>query len=171
MRREVHTAVWTGSEMIVWGGDLTDCNGFEHWREIQSRHRQLDSHQHHQRARCAERSHGSLDRQRNDRLGWFNSWPRFNTGGRYCAATAPSAPIAEPATYVASYSFTANWSSVSGATGYRLDVSMSSSFSTYVPGYQNLNVGNATSRSVTGLNPSTTYHYRVRAYNGHAHQR
>ena len=37
---------------------------------------------------------------------------------------------------------------------------------TYVPGYQNLNVGNATSRSVTGLNASTTYYYRVRAYNG-----
>src|SRR5437016_6688494 len=71
------------------------------------------------------------------------------------------------ATYVASYSFTANWSSVNGATVYRLDVSTSSSFNTYVPGYQNLNVGNATSRSVTGLNPSTTYHYRVRAYNAH----
>ena len=55
---------------------------------------------------------------------------------------------------------------MSGATGYRLDVSPSSSFSTYVPGYQNLNVGNVTSRSVTGLNASTTYYYRVRAYNG-----
>jgi len=54
---------------------------------------------------------------------------------------------------------------VSGATGYRLDVSTSSSFTSYVPGYQNLNVGNVTSRSVTGLNASTAYHYRVRAYN------
>ncbi len=54
---------------------------------------------------------------------------------------------------------------MSGATGYRLDVSTSSSFTSYVPGYQNLNVGNVTSRSVTGLNASTAYHYRVRAYN------
>ena len=47
-----HTAVWTGSEMIVWGG-ATDDSPVEHRRQIQSQHRHLDSHQHHQRARCA----------------------------------------------------------------------------------------------------------------------
>jgi len=55
---------------------------------------------------------------------------------------------------------------VSGATGYRLDVSTSNSFTTYVTGYQSLDVGNTTSHGVTGLNASTTYYYRVCAYNG-----
>ena len=88
----------------------------------------------------------------------------FEFGG--LPASIPPPPTANPATYIGSNSFTANWSSVSGATGYRLDVSPNSSFSTYVAGYQNLNVGNTTSRSVTGLNANTTYYYRVRAYNG-----
>ena len=48
-------------------------------------------------------------------------------------------------------SFTANWSSVSGATDYRLDVSTSNTFTTYLPGYQDLDVGNMTSYPVTGL--------------------
>ena len=56
-----HTAVWTGSEMIVWGGyggTFLNTGG-----QIQSQHRQLDSHQHHQRAHCPRLSHGSVDRQ------------------------------------------------------------------------------------------------------------
>src|SRR5262245_23292074 len=94
-----------------------------------------------------------------------------------CVALAPVAQAAcRPpnawATNVASYSFTANWSrslafgEYLAATGYHLDVSTSSSFDTYVPGYQNLDVGNVTSRSVTGLNASTGYYFRVRAYRG-----
>jgi hypothetical protein len=68
-------------------------------------------------------------------------------------------------THETASSFTANWSSVIGATGYRLDVSRSSSFVTYLAGYQNLDVGNATTQSVTGLATGTSYYYRLRAYN------
>jgi hypothetical protein len=92
-----------------------------------------------------------------------NFYPQIR---QYIYSGAPSAPIANPATFVASHSFRANWRSVSGATGYRMDVATNNSFTNYVTGFQNLNVGNALSHSVTGLNPSTTYYYRVRAYNG-----
>jgi hypothetical protein len=61
-------------------------------------------------------------------------------------------------------SFMATWDSVSGAKGYLLDVSTSNSFSSYVDGYHGLDVGNVNGRAVTGLNPRTTYYYRVRPY-------
>jgi phosphodiesterase/alkaline phosphatase D-like protein len=70
------------------------------------------------------------------------------------------------ATNVISNSFTAIWNSVPSATGYRLDVSTSSSFGTYVTGYSNQNVGNVTTYPVTGLSANTFYYYRLRAYNG-----
>ena len=92
-----------------------------------------------------------------------NFYPQIR---QYISSGVPSAPVANPATFVASHSFRANWRSVNGATGYRLDVATNNSFTNYVTGYQNLNVDNALSRSVAGLSASTTYYYRVRAYNG-----
>jgi Fibronectin type III domain len=77
----------------------------------------------------------------------------------------PSAPTPSAATSVTSSSFTANWNDVIGATGYRLDVSASSTFGSYVSGYQNLDVGDVTSRSIKGLTMNTIYYYRLRAYN------
>jgi hypothetical protein len=84
----------------------------------------------------------------------------------YIYSGTPSAPVATPASFVASHSFRADWRSANGATGYRLDVATNNSFTNYVTGYQAVNVGNALSRSVVGLTASTTYYYRVRAYNG-----
>jgi murein DD-endopeptidase MepM/ murein hydrolase activator NlpD len=82
------------------------------------------------------------------------------------AVSPPSAPTANAATSVTNSGFTANWTSASGATGYRLDVSTNNGFSSYVSGYQDLDVGNVTSRSVSSLSAGKTYYYRLRAYNG-----
>jgi hypothetical protein len=62
-------------------------------------------------------------------------------------------------------SFMATWDAASGAKGYLLDVSTNSSFTTYVDGYRELDIGAATGRLVAGLNRGTTYYYRVRPYN------
>jgi hypothetical protein len=61
-------------------------------------------------------------------------------------------------------SFSANWSALSGATSYQLDVSTDSNFATFV--YNNISIGNVTTYSVTGLVAGTTYYYRVRGLNG-----
>jgi hypothetical protein len=66
-------------------------------------------------------------------------------------------------TNVGSTSFTANWGRICIANQYRVDVSTDPNFATFLPGYQNLNVGNITSLNITGLNPTTQYYYRVRA--------
>ena len=47
----------------------------------------------------------------------------------------------------------ANWESIIAANGYLLDVSTNDSFSDYVDGYHDLDVGNVKGRVVTGLNP------------------
>jgi len=61
--------------------------------------------------------------------------------------------------------FTANWTApVAGSVeNYLLDVSTSPIFATFVAGYNSKNVGNVLSSTVTGLNPFTTYYWRVRA--------
>src|SRR5438552_7412524 len=60
-------------------------------------------------------------------------------------------------------SFMATWDRVSGATGYRLDVSTSSSFSSYVSGYHDLNVGNVTTRIVASSWRGASSYYPLRA--------
>ena len=89
----------------------------------------------------------------------------INTTTTACTCPTQTAPSANAATNQSQTGFRANWSTASGASGYRLDVSTSSTFSSFVSGYNNLDVGNTTSRDVTGLTCNTTYYYRLRAYN------
>lgn len=82
------------------------------------------------------------------------------------ALTIPANPPSSSATSVSQNSFRANWSNVSGETGYLLDVSETEDFSTDFPmGYPNKMV-TGTSLNVTGLQPGKTYYYRVRSTNG-----
>lgn len=77
----------------------------------------------------------------------------------------PNAPAAISAAAIGAHAFTARWAAAASATGYRLDVASDSGFTNLLSGYNNLDVGNVQSANVTGLNPDTTYYYRVRASN------
>ena len=76
----------------------------------------------------------------------------------------PTTPTSSTASSVGSTGFTANWTAVSGVTGYRIDVATDAAFTSMVSGYTNLYVpGQATnSLNITGLGGGT-YYYRVRA--------
>lgn len=78
--------------------------------------------------------------------------------------TTLDAPTANEASDIKGTSFTANWQILPGAESYRLDLSVSSSFASYVAGYNDLSV-TATAQIVTDLSPGTTYYYRVRGVN------
>ena len=79
---------------------------------------------------------------------------------------ASTAPVSAAGSSAATYSFSANWATVAGATSYILDVSTVNTFATFVSGYNGLDVGNVLTYSVTGLSAGTAYFYRVRSTNG-----
>jgi uncharacterized repeat protein (TIGR03803 family) len=78
--------------------------------------------------------------------------------------TIPSAPDATAATDITVSSFTANWNNTSESANYKLDVSGLNDFSTFVDGYENLQLSEAFA-SVIGLDAGATYYYRVSAGN------
>ncbi len=76
--------------------------------------------------------------------------------------TFVSTPVATAATGVGETSFTANWNAFAGASYYLLDVSTSSSFSSFVLQDQVV-FAPTTAYVVIGLTANTTYYYRLRA--------
>jgi len=77
----------------------------------------------------------------------------------------PEVPVALEASHKGINTFKANWTGSTGAEFYNLDVATDTGFTTFVPGYNNLAVGNVISFTVTGLEMDTIYYYRVRAAN------
>src|SRR5690606_10017275 len=76
----------------------------------------------------------------------------------------PDAPTAVSAIDITTESATLRWEDEHMADSYRLDVSTSSSFDSFVNGYENRSVS-GTSLAIDGLSANTTYYYRVRAVN------
>ena len=71
--------------------------------------------------------------------------------------------IALPPSNVAGSGFTANWQEVENVTNYYIDVATDVEFTSFLSGYENKNVGTATSEDITNLTEGTNYYYRVRA--------
>src|SRR5690606_16605848 len=75
----------------------------------------------------------------------------------------PVAPAVQSASSIVASSFQANWEAVIGAESYRIDVSEDENFNSFLNGFEDLNVDDALSYTITGLFPGNEYFYRVRA--------
>ncbi|MBI2281129.1 MAG: hypothetical protein HYU68_10635 [Bacteroidetes bacterium] len=90
-----------------------------------------------------------------------STWVAFGCIG----CQLPGAFTANAASGITATAFDANWAASTGATTYYLDVATDASFTSFVSGYTNLNVGNVLTLNVTSLTCATTYYYRVRSGN------
>lgn len=98
----------------------------------------------------------------------FEAWNQTNTSWvafGCLGCQLPGAFSASAASIITATTFAANWAASAGATTYYLDVATDAGFTSFVSGYNNLNVGNVLTTNVTGLTCATNYYYRVRANN------
>lgn len=94
-----------------------------------------------------------------------NSFNYFN-GSAWLPISSSVVPIiAKDAIELTPNSFIATWDKTNTTT-YYLDVSTSADFSTFLAGYNNLNVGNVNNYNVTGLaSCGVPYYYRIKYIN------
>ncbi len=95
--RGYHTAVWTGSLMVVWGGQDAS-SAIEQRRPLRSLDRYMVTYFHHRSSGSAAFTHGRVDRNRDDRLGRQHEYfaPRHRRPvqsiHRYVVATPTGSP-------------------------------------------------------------------------------
>ncbi|WP_205529845.1 LamG-like jellyroll fold domain-containing protein, partial [Pedobacter chitinilyticus] len=107
----------------------------------------------------------TLDATANTRNGILNGFAKTGSASNYTESYALVAPVLQDAADITGEGFTAKWQTpITGVVdNYLLDVSESSNFSSFVPGYLNKDVGNVNEFAVTGLTANRTYYFRVRA--------
>lgn len=77
----------------------------------------------------------------------------------------PLPPVLTEPTDIDKTSFIIHWLMCEGATGYKIDVAEDEDFTSFVVGYEDLDVGNVSEYEVLGLIANTQYYFRARAYN------
>jgi uncharacterized protein (TIGR02145 family) len=93
------------------------------------------------------------------RISGYNSGGEGSQSDAVSATTLPVAPTGVTATANSATSITIGWSSVTGATGYRVYRSSTTSGT-----YEEVGTSATTSYENTGLTASTAYYYKVAAY-------
>ncbi len=106
-----------------------------------------------------------FDQTNNNFTGRLRNVANSGSTSNWVESYAMVVPVTTAATNKYSLGFVANWTTpVTGvAQKYYLDVSTASDFSSFVSGYNNKDVSNVNSYTISGLTASTTYYYRVRA--------
>ncbi len=95
----------------------------------------------------------------------YNSLGTSDNSNTITSLTIPSNPVATAAANITSTSFSANWNAVISANRYYLDIATDAGFVNMLIGYNNRDVANVTTFSVTGVSKNTPYYYRVRSNN------